>query len=69
MHSKDRVSARRSKTFLSDFLGKKAGRVRIEAKTMKTINDDAMFYTAGEEGEGAVGGVPARLLEVGAQET
>jgi hypothetical protein len=37
IHSKERVRARRSKTFLMDFLGKKAGRVRIEAKTIDVL--------------------------------
>jgi hypothetical protein len=33
MHSKERVSARRRITFLIDLRGKKAGKVRIDAKT------------------------------------
>jgi hypothetical protein len=38
MHSKESVSARRSRTFRIDFLGKKAGRVKIEAKTKVKMN-------------------------------
>jgi hypothetical protein len=52
MHSKESVRARRSNTLRMDLRGKKAGRVRIDAKTIDKII--CVILTAGEKRERAV---------------
>jgi hypothetical protein len=69
IHSKERVRASRSNTFLMDFLGKKAGRVRIEAKTRNVLRIYIDRLTACKKGKRTVDRCSTCLLEVRTQET